>query len=351
MEIVGGHLAKKSIVHTIFFGGGTPSVVPAEKIVTVIDQVRNCFQVVEDPEISMEMNPVHLTSKYLQEVKDGGINRISFGMQSASRDELRMLGRKHDFEDVISSTTLAREAGIDNLNLDIIFGLPGQNINSFEHTLAAATQIFPPHLSLYALTVEEGTPLAAMIERGDLANPDTDIAGEMYENAMERLAEAGYRQYEISNWAVDDAHQCKHNLQYWKNGDYLGFGAGAHSHNKQWRWENLESLPDYIQRVKNPKDELETLSPAASRQTELSLNGDLGETMMMGLRLTEGGISENEFSQRFGVKLEETYLSEIETSLRQHLLEWIVSNDGRHLRLTHRGKMLGNQVFMRFLKD
>jgi oxygen-independent coproporphyrinogen-3 oxidase len=351
MEIVSGRLANKSIVHTIFFGGGTPSVVPAEKIVTVIDQMRNCFQVVEDPEISMEMNPVYLTESYLQEIKEGGVNRISYGMQSASIEELRMLGRKHNFEDVIDSTALALQAGIYNLNLDIIFGLPGQTIDSFKCTLKAAVQIHPPHLSLYALTVEKGTPLADMIEHGELPNPDTDTAGEMYEIAMEQLAKDGYRQYEISNWAVDTAHQCKHNLQYWKNGDYLGFGAGAHSHYDQLRWENTELLSGYVHKVMEPHDELKSLSPAASQQTELTLNDNLGETMMMGLRLTEEGISEKEFTQRFGVSLEETYPNEIETSIRQQLLEWSEKNDGRHLRLTHRGRMLGNQVFMRFLKD
>jgi oxygen-independent coproporphyrinogen-3 oxidase len=351
MELVSSRLANKPIVHTLFFGGGTPSVLPAEKIVSVIDQVKRCFRMIDDPEISMEMNPVQMTENYLQEVKEGGVNRISFGMQSASLEELRMLGRKHNFKDVIESITLARGAGIDNLNLDIIFGLPSQSISSFSRTLEAAVQIHPPHLSLYALTVEDDTPLAAMIDRGELSAPDPDTAGEMFETAMERLAEAGYSQYEISNWAIDEAHQCRHNLQYWKNGLYLGFGAGAHSHYGQWRWENAEPLLDYIYRVLNPTNEMNSLSPAASKQTELTFNDNLGETMMMGLRLTDDGISENEFSRRFGVSLEETYLHEIDTSIRQQLLEWTERDDGRHLRLTHMGRMLGNQVFMRFLKD
>jgi oxygen-independent coproporphyrinogen-3 oxidase len=229
--------------------------------------------------------------------------------------------------------------------------LPGQSISSFSRTLEAAVQIHPPHLSLYALTVEDDTPLAVMIDRGEMPAPDPDTAGEMYETAMERLTDAGYQQYEISNWAVDEAHQCRHNLQYWKNGLYLGFGAGAHSHFGQWRWENAEPLLDYIHRVLNPNGEMKTLSPAALKQTELSLNDDLGETMMMGLRLTEDGISEKEFFQRFGMSLEETYPKEIDTSIHQQLLEWAERDDSRHLRLTHRGRMLGNQVFMRFLKD
>lgn len=351
MEIVSDHLVKKPNVHTLFFGGGTPSVIPAEKIVSVINQAKRCFNVIDDPEISMEMNPIHLTGDYLRVIKEGGVNRISFGMQSASIEELRMLGRKHDFEDVIESVALARKSGIGNLNLDIIFGLPGQNIDSFELTLDAAVQIHPPHLSLYALTVEEGTPLAAMIDRGELAAPDTDAAGDMYEIAMKRLDAAGYQQYEISNWAIDTARQCKHNLQYWKNDDYLGFGAGAHSHYGQWRWENVEPLSDYIQKVKNPNSEMKSFSQAALQQTELNMNDDLGETMMMGLRLTEDGISENGFFRRFGVSLDETYPNEIETVIRQGLVEWAEKNDGRHLRLTHRGRLLGNQVFMRFLKD
>jgi oxygen-independent coproporphyrinogen-3 oxidase len=272
-------------------------------------------------------------------------------MQSASIEELRLLGRKHDFEDVIKSVTITREAGIDNINLDIIFGLPGQTLKSFERTLDAAVQMQTAHLSLYALTVEEGTPIAGMIDNGELPAPDTDTAAEMYETAMKKLEESGFQQYEISNWAKDHDHQCKHNLQYWKNGDYLGFGAGAHSHYGQWRWQTTEPLLDYIQKVNQPLSESIIFSPAATQQTELSFNDDLGETMMMGLRLTEEGISEQGFSQRFGVSLEEIYPNEIEKSIRQNLLEWVKKKDGRHLRLTQRGRMLGNQVFMRFLRD
>jgi len=351
MKFVSGRMKEKPSIHTIFFGGGTPSIIPANKIVSIIKQVRQCFPMIKDPEISMEINPIHLTHEYMKGLENGGVNRVSFGMQSASIEELRMLGRKHNFEDVIQSVTLARKISISNINLDIIFGLPGQTLESFERTLETAVQIQPPHLSLYALTVEEGTPLATMIESGEIPNPDSDIAGDMYETAMKKLAEFGYQQYEISNWAIDQDHQCKHNLQYWMNREYLGFGAGAHSHYNQWRWENTETLLNYIQKMKNPDDKVRQFSPASSQQIELTTNDDLGETMIMGLRLTEDGIGENEFLMRFGVGLEEIYSNEIKTSILQNLLEWVEKNNGRHLRLTQRGKLLGNQVFMRFLKD
>jgi len=351
MQSVSRLLADMTFVHTIFFGGGTPSVIPPEKIVEVIDGVKQYFPVISDPEISMEMNPIHISDDYIEGIKKGGVNRISFGMQSASIEELRMLGRRHNFEDVIESVAIARKSTIENINLDIIFGLPGQTKKSFECTLDAAIQIRPPHLSLYALTVEEGTPLASLIEKGELPSPDSDIAGDMYATAMKKLAQNGYTQYEISNWAIDQDHRCKHNLQYWKNLEYIGFGAGAHSHYRKWRWENTERLLDYIQKTNQPIVDCTTFSSAASHQIELSFEDDLGETMMMGLRLTEDGIGENDFSMRFGVRLEEAYPKEIKTSIQQQLLEWVEKTDGRHLRLTQRGKMLGNQVFMRFLKD
>lgn len=340
-------------VHTIFFGGGTPSVIPADMIADVIDHIKSSFILREHVEISMEMNPLHLSTEYLEKVKSRGVNRISLGMQTASLEELTMLGRKHQFGDVIASVESVRAAGIENINLDIIFGLPGQNIRSFESTLDAALKIKPPHLSLYALTVEEGTPLASMITKGDLPEPDADLAGDMYAQAMERLEEAGYHQYEISNWAIDENHQCSHNLQYWMNGEYLGFGAGAHSHYQQWRWANLDLIGEYIDRLSNFETMIsnETISPAATNKTLLTRNDDLGETMMMGLRLTQTGVGARDFERRFGESLENAYGKEISLLLKQRLLEWVNLTDGRHLRLTNRGRMVGNQVFMQFLKD
>jgi oxygen-independent coproporphyrinogen-3 oxidase len=340
-------------VHTIFFGGGTPSVIPADMIAGVIDQIKSTFSLKDHVEISMEMNPLHLSTDYLEKVKSGGVNRISLGMQTASQEELSMLGRKHQFEDVIASVEMARAAGFENINLDIIFGLPGQDIGSFKRTLDAALKIEPPHLSLYALTVEEDTLLASMIAKGDLPELDADLAGDMYALAMDWLGEAGYHQYEISNWAIDERHQCQHNLQYWMNLDYLGFGAGAHSHYKEWRWSNLDRIDEYIERLSNSEGlaSCGIISPAATVQSTLTRNDDQGETMMMGLRLTQTGVGSMDFERRFGEYLEKVYGKEINLLLEHKLLQWVNLTDGRHLRLTTRGKMVGNQVFMKFLRD
>lgn len=351
IENISQRINTEQNVHTIFFGGGTPSILPIEKISAVIQQVTDTFKITGDAEISMEVNPVALTAGYLEKMRSAGVNRISLGMQSASLEELLMLGRKHTFEDVEKSIDLARQADFENINLDVIFGLPGQDLETFEMTLDAAIKIKPPHLSLYSLTIEHGTHLAAMIAEGRLPEPDSDTAADMYTLAMERLEQEKYLQYEISNWAIDTTYECKHNLQYWRNQEYLGFGAGAHSHYRKWRWENAENIGSYIQKIENRVQERNWISPAAVVQTELNLNDNVGETMMMGLRLTDEGVSENRLHEQFGIDLKEFYRKEIVDLLKQNLVEWVAKIDGPHLRLTRRGRMLGNQVFMQFLKD
>jgi len=351
IEIVSNRIGNENFVKTIYFGGGTPSIFQAEKIGAIIQQIKLDFQVLNDMEISMEMNPVGLTLDYLRRIHETGVNRISLGMQSASLEELAMLGRKHSLMDVAESVELARQAEYENFNLDIIFGLPGQTIGSFIETLESALQFNPPHLSLYALTVEEGTPLAILIDKGSLPKPDEDAAGDMYELAMNRLDEAGYIQYEISNWALSQKNQCCHNIQYWKNHDYLGFGAGAHSHYSKSRWDNTAEVEKYIGQINKNAEQSDWISPAAANQITNSRMDEIGETMMMGLRLTEEGVSASEFTVRFGMTLDKIFKKEIARLLNQNLVEWADKEDGPHLRLTRRGRMLGNKVFMQFLKD
>ncbi len=353
IEYVSRTTSKSKPVHTIYLGGGTPNLLTAEEIKLCIEQIQKSFDVVAQPEISMEMNPHGLSKKYLSDVKACGVNRLSLGMQSALLEELRLLGRRHTFADTSRSVELARQAGFENINIDIIFGLPAQAIHSLRKTLEAALELEPPHLSLYALTVEEGTPLASMIKRGILPPLDDDTVGDMYAMAMEKLEKEGYIQYEISNWALDQAHECQHNLQYWRNEEYVGFGAGAHSHYMNYRWENAEGIRDYIEMMATYQDQDKSkfFSPAALRQSISSFNDQLGETMMMGLRLTDEGISARKFEERFGATLEKIYGNEITFLCVQGLLIWVEKEDGKHLKLTPRGRMLGNQVFMQFLKD
>ena len=227
IKYVAATLDAKLPVHTIFFGGGTPSLLPAEYLANILKTLRTSFNVFPDAEISLEANPGTLSAAYLTELRNLGINRLSLGMQSAHPDELKFLERIHDYMDVVDAVTWARQAGFDNLSLDLIFGLPEQQTQTWVDSLQRALALAPEHFSLYALTLEHGTPLGSWAARGLIPEPDPDRAADMYELATEMLAQAGYAQYEISNWAREN-HECRHNVQYWRNQPYLGLGAGAH---------------------------------------------------------------------------------------------------------------------------
>ena len=244
----------------------------------------------------------------------------------------------------------ARQAGFRNINLDLIFGIPTQTLSSFKQSLEMALALEPEHLSIYSLTVEEGTPLEKMIAQGEIPAPDEDLAAEMYAWVMHDLAKRGFEQYEISNWARNKDLRCRHNLQYWYNGYYLGFGAGAHSHYEEQRWANILTIPAYIQRMNDNKEWHKEQPPAAEEVLSLSLSDDIQESMMMGLRLVDEGIAEEDFQQRFGLAMVDVYDKEIKQLVQDGLLERAIC-DGKHvIRLTAKGRMLGNQVFMQFIQ-
>ena len=350
ISLVSKEIKDSEIIHTIYFGGGTPSLFLPRQLEKIITCIRGNFHCISRIEISTEANPTCLTEGYLKSLKGLGINRLSLGMQSASDDDLKILGRKHTFLDVCKSVESARKAGFLNINLDLIFGIPLQTQEAFEDSLKSAMGLSPDHLSLYALSVEDSTPLAKQISNGELQVPDDDLAADMYISAMELLNSRGYSQYEISNWARVEEAQCLHNLQYWRNLEYLGFGAGAHSHYKHTRWENLRKITDYIDSVaKNPG--IDCISPAAANFISLSDKDEMSETMMMGMRLTEEGISAQDFLERFGVQLGIIYSKEITKLQKRELVEWIIKNDQQRLRLTQKGRLLGNQVFLEFIRE
>lgn len=339
------------LVHTIYFGGGTPNFLSSNQLEKIINGIRENFHCISGIELSAEANPTCLSDEYLISLMEIGINRLSLGMQSASASDLKVLGRSHSFKDVETNVGNAREAGISNLNLDLIFGIPFQSLKSFETTLKAAIGLSPDHLSLYALTVEDSTPLAIQIANGELPQPDDDLEADMYIMASEFLENQGFAQYEISNWARDSNRQCMHNLQYWRNLDYLGFGAGAHSHYMQLRWENQKTITDYIDSVTKNSQNTERVSPAGINFVSLSDMDEISETMMMGMRLTQEGISAEDFVKRFGIGLEEVFTKEISKLQSRELVEWVVNGDCRVLRLTQKGRLLGNQVFLEFIRD
>lgn len=339
-------------VHTIFFGGGTPSLLSAEQLEMILSTIRSCFVVRPEVEVTLEANPGTVSQRYLDDLRGIGINRLSYGMQSAHPDDLRLLERQHDYFDVVQAVRWARRAGFDNLSLDLIFALPGQDLERWQVTIDRAVEMEPDHLSLYALTIEHGTPLHRRWARGMIPLVDEDLAADMYEYAIERLPRDGFEQYEISNWARRGAgrylRSCRHNLQYWYNRPYLGFGAGAHGFAAGRRTINVGGIRPFIQRCSSLDGGVFPAGPAVRRVIDVDLQTEMQETMMVGLRLTQEGVSAQDFALRFGKSLQDVFGREIERLEKMNLLEWVDKENPR-LRLTGRGIQLGNQVFMQFI--
>lgn len=335
---------------TVYFGGGTPSLLKPQQIHSVLEVADQTFGLAADAEITLEANPGTLDAAYLAEILSAGVNRLSLGAQSFDPAELSLLRRMHSAEEIDCSMAEARLAGFDNISLDLIFGLPGQTLKGWEANLSKAISLQPEHISLYALTIETETPLERMIAKGILPQPDEDLLADMFEFAMESLARAGYEHYEISNWAVSARFESRHNKVYWWNSPYLGIGAGAHGCLGGYRLANVATIPAYLQAMKDPKPALEfPFSPATAERLPLDLKTIQQETVMLGLRLTREGVSSPAFRNRFGIELEQTFASELKRISDKGLGEWADFPDGKHYRLTNRGIMLGNQAFMEFV--
>jgi len=358
--------------HTIFFGGGTPSLLSPEQFETIFKSICNNFTLTHDLEITTEANPGTVSYENLLELRRIGINRISYGVQSANTEELRMLERAHNFFDVIEAVANSRKAGFDNLNLDLIYGLPEQTLPTWQSTVKRILDLHPEHISAYALTLEHGTPFGRWSSKGLLPLPDPDLAAEMYEWASEILETNGYVQYEISNWAklkdegkrvkgevlnradssitpLPSSFACRHNLQYWRSLPYLAFGAGAHGYANGYRYSNILRIKTYVERLANPDARISNLvfplSPATVNQHKQTSEDDMSEYMLNNLRLVNAGASDADFRSRFRNGLMDVYAVEIEQLIRFGLLEW----NEDVIRLTKRGRLLGNQVFMRFV--
>lgn len=347
-------LTRASLRPTIFLGGGTPTMLSLHQMERVLAAADTIVPVAA-AEVTTEANPgTVIDEAYLRGLRSLGINRISFGVQSLHDPTLRVLGRIHTAAEAIETYQQAQRAGFERVNLDFIFGLPGQTTEQWAWTLDRLAEIAPEHVSLYSLIVEEGTPLHQQVTRGSITVPDDDASAAMYELAMEQLAAAGYIQYEISNWAKDmrqlqqaspgwerslPTGACHHNVAYWLNADYVAAGAGAHGHIYPQRWHDILGINDYIATI--GAGQLPT-----AETIELSEADLFGETMMMGLRLNSG-VSFAHFADRCGHDLRAVYGNEIR-SLNE--LGMIVQ-DEIGIRLTEKGRMLGNEVFARFLRE
>lgn len=348
-------ISEKIPVHTIYFGGGTPSLLSLAEVGLILNTIHERFVLHPDVEITIEANPGTLSREYLQGIRGLGINRLSIGMQSAHPSELHLLERIHSFEDVINSIAWARVAGIDNISIDLIYGLPSQTLEDWRRSLDLAIGLHPEHFSLYALTLEEDVLMARWIQRGLVADQDVDLIADMYEMADSVLEMAGYESYEISNWAKcsdgGKEHSCRHNLQYWQGKPYLGLGAGSHGYVNHIRTVNVSRPRDYIntlwEEFKPGRFEF-PFTPATIEHKNLNPGEEMGEYMMMGLRLTQEGVKEVDFTKRFDKSLENSFGQPINRLITLGLLEW--NNQlNRGLRLTKRGRLLGNQVFCEFI--
>ena len=352
----------ESETSTVFFGGGTPSLLKPAQVAGILGAISNSFTLRDDAEISMEVNPESVTREFVQDVMALGVNRFSMGAQSLDNSELQMLGRLHDSSGVERALTALRIGGADNINLDLMYGLPRQTLQTWESSLNGVLKLAPEHLSLYALTVEEATPFHGWVESGRLPSPDPDLAADMYETAEQRMAEAGYAQYEISNWARA-GRECRHNLAYWFNSEFLGFGPGAHSHLFGARFSVMRQPRAYIDRMAelsrqpdaptinlpplggpiDDEDILRRIAPIDSVDPYTDFMRK-AETLVLGLRLNRG-VAEQDYHRRFGVLPTVFFREAIETSVSDGLLEREVDI----LRLTARGRLLSNEVFVRIM--
>ncbi len=323
---------------TIFFGGGTPSLLTVAQITRLLNACYASFAVDADAEITMEANPGTLDEEQLRGVRAAGINRLSMGAQSFDGELLRTLGRIHTPEEITQAVTWARAAGFTSINVDFMFGLPGQTMQHWQDTLDRALELRPEHLSLYSLIIEEGTPFHAWAHEGRIHPGDEDLCADMYEYADERLREAGYQNYEISNWALP-GHHSRHNLTYWQNLPYIGMGAGAFSTFGGRRFSNIREPLDYSKAV-NAQRLPEADSEPIEREQEMAETGFLALRTAIGLHLPT-------FAQRFSVSFAEFVGERLRPVEEAGLLE----QEGEWLRLSKRGRLLGNEVFLRLLPD
>ena len=319
---------------SVFIGGGTPSALKAEAIASIMRTLQEQFFFCEDAEVTIEANPGTVDLEKLTIYRNVGINRLSLGLQSTDAEELKLLGRIHSYEEFLKSYEWAREVGFSNINIDLMFAIPGQTGEAWRQHLYQVAELNPEHISAYSLIIEEGTPFAEQ----NLDLPDEDTEYQMYEDTAEILERYGYRQYEISNYAKQ-GYMCRHNAGYWQRREYLGFGLGASSLYGGMRFSNTHQMQEYLKESRNPDQIRQDV-------TVLSRNERIEEFMFLGLRMTEG-ISEKKFEENFDVRLMDVYGDILqkyeETGFMEHIeTKW---------RLTRKGIHVSNHILADFLLD
>jgi len=323
---------------TVYFGGGTPSLLTPAQVARLLAAVRRRFRVEDDAEVTMEMNPGTVSHEVLGGFRAAGVNRASFGAQTFDDSELRRLGRTHTAEDVRRTLSTLREAGFSNVSFDLIAGLPAQTLRAWERNLSEALKLRPEHLSLYLLEVHEGTPLAAQIREGRYRAPDPDLAAEMYRLLVERTAAEGFEQYEISNFCRP-GRESRHNTKYWTGAPYYGFGCSAHSFDgRRSRWSNERDARSYAERVERD-------GSAVVERVELDEREASAEALFLGLRLLRRGVDLSAHRARYRRDVRAEYAEDLRRFGEAGLLEM----EGDVLRLTPDGALLSNEVFAAFV--
>ena len=325
-----------ALIETIYFGGGTPSLLSPAQLEKILNSIHQKFSVEPNSEITMEMNPATVTAETLRDYKSLGVNRASFGAQTFDDTELKRLGRGHTAEDVRETCQLLRNAGFENVSFDLIAGLPRQTLKDWERNLDEALKLKPEHLSLYLLEIHEGTPLAEQIRTKRQPMPDEDLAGEMYELMIEKTAAKGYAQYEISNFSLP-ARESLHNSKYWRCEPVFAFGVSAHSFDGRTRRANERDTNAYVKLVESGA------SPVVS-ETELSHEQLSAEFAFLNLRLAKG-LDLGDYERRFGVAIGEEFAEDLDRFEKAGLVEFA----GDRLRLTRKGFLFSNEVFAVFV--
>lgn len=324
-------------IDTIYFGGGTPSLLSPSQLETLLSAVRRRFSISPDTEVTMEMNPGTVTPGTFAAFRGLGVNRASFGAQTFDDNELARLGRSHTADDTRRTFRYLRDAGFDNVSFDLIAGLPGQTMAGWRRNLDEAFSLRPEHLSFYLLEIHQGTPLAKHIESGLQPQPDEDLAAAMYEVMLDRAVEAGYEHYEISNLCLPGL-ESRHNTKYWTAAPYYGFGCSAHSYDGAFRrWANERDLVRYMEMIEQDR-------PAIVDKTRLTKAERRAEAVFLGLRMMQG-FSFKEYSRVFGADLR----AEHENDLTRFREAGLIECSGDLLKLTRAGALLSNEVFAAFV--
>lgn len=330
--------AKGYRVSTIFIGGGTPSVLLPKQMEDILQKIYEIFELERRPEITVEVNPGTVDEKKLQCYKENGVNRLSMGLQSVKDEKLRLLGRIHTYQEFVESYELARKAGFDNISIDLISSVPGQTLQEWKEELETAAAQNPEHISVYQLIIEEGTPFYEKYAEHPELLPDEETSREIYLWTGKFLKEAGYEQYEISNYAKP-GKESRHNLKYWERGDYLGLGLGAASMVRNIRMSNTKDMRTYLERCDKPKTMREDVQFLEEpRQME--------EFMFLGLRKTRG-VSKKEFKRIFGREMDMVY----EKALHKCLENGMLLEHKDRIFLSEEGTLLSNMVLSEFLFD